>query len=519
VTAKRWLLLVGGLVVLVAAVLAIVASRIEPRLRRDVERALAKRLDSVVTLERFDVSLFPRPAIVGKGLVIRHRGRTDLPPLITITSFTGHTGWEGLYSRHITEVTLDGLEVTIPPQRRADMPSLSGDSSSGDGEDASDGDSGPPFSIGTVTATNARLSIMPKRVDKDPRIFDIYTVSIYDLTFVSPSTFVASLTNPIPEGLIETNGAFGPWNRDEPSETPVEGRYVFNADLGTVKGIAGAVSAQGQFNGVVNRIATTGTTKTPDFRLPKLKASALALQTTYRAVVDGTNGDVQLEHVDVNLGESTFVAKGFIVGTKGIKGKRVLLDVTSQKALMPDILRLTVRTLPPAMTGMVRLKASFDLPQGPVDVLDKLRLEGQVAVNGARFTTPTVQDKVDELSSRGLGRPKDPAIDNVQSRINTTFSLKGGVLTLKSLGYVVPGADITMSGTYNLESGALNFAGAARLVASVSQTQTGYRRFLLKPFDPLFRKKGAGARVAIDVAGTVDQPKIGLDLKRTLKGQ
>jgi len=525
VTAKRWLLLIGGVLIGTAAVLALLASRIEPRLRSDVERALAKRLDSTVTLDSFDVRLFPRPAIVGRGLVIRHRGRTDLPPLITITSFTGHTGWEGLYSRHITEVMLDGLEITIPPQRRADMPSLSGPSSGDDGDASAPdngsvaGDSGPPFSIQTVTATNARLSIMPKRADKDPRIFDIYALSIHDLTFVTPSTFVASLTNPIPQGLIETNGAFGPWNRDEPSETPVEGRYIFNADLGTIKGIAGAVAAQGQFNGVVNHIATSGSTKTPDFRLPKLKASALALQTTYRAVVDGTNGDVHLEHVDVHLGGSTFIAKGLIVGTKGIKGKRVVLNVTSEKALMADILRLTVRTLPPAMTGAVRLKASFDLPQGPADVLDKLRLEGQVAVNGARFTTPTVQDKVDELSQRGLGRPKDPGIDNVPSRINSAFSLKAGVLTLHSLAYLVPGAAITMSGAYNLESGTLNFSGAARLDASLSRTQTGYRRFLLKPFYPLFRKGGTGTRVAINVSGTVDEPKIGVDLKRTLRGQ
>ena len=152
-------------------------SRIEPRLRRDVERALAARLDSVVTLESFDVELFPRPAISGRGLVIRHRGRTDLPPLITVTSFTGHAGWDGILSRHIHEVTLDGLEITIPPNRRADMPSVvraAGGS----------GDNGPPFSIATVTATNARLSILPKRVDKDPRIFDIYSLTVRDLTFV-----------------------------------------------------------------------------------------------------------------------------------------------------------------------------------------------------------------------------------------------------------------------------------------------------------------------------------------------
>ena len=72
------------------------------------------------------------------------------------------------------------------------MPSISGSSGSGD--------NGPPFSIATVTATNARLSVLPKRVDKDPRIFDIYSLTISDLTFVAPSTFVATLTNPDSRG-------------------------------------------------------------------------------------------------------------------------------------------------------------------------------------------------------------------------------------------------------------------------------------------------------------------------------
>jgi hypothetical protein len=511
VTAKRWLILVGGLAVIIAGSLAVLAARIEPRLRRDVEQALASRLDSVVTLESFDVELFPRPAISGRGLEIRHRGRTDLPPLITVTAFTGHAGWNGILARRIREVTLDGLQITIPPNRRDEMPSFAAPTGSGDG--------GPPFSIATVTATNARLSIMPKRADKDPRVFDIHSVTVRDLTFVSPSTYRATLTNPIPEGLIEAEGGFGPWDREDPSNTPLDGRFTFAADLGTIKGIAGQLSSEGAFDGTVEHIVATGSTRTPDFRIPKLKAAALPLQTTFRAVVDATNGDVQLERVEARLAESIFIAKGFIVGTKGIKGKRVLLDVTSDHALMRDMLGLTVRTTPPAMTGVATLSTSFDLPQGPADVIDKLRLEGKVSIAGARFSSDAVQDKVDELSQRGQGRPKDAAIVDVVSAIKADFSLQDGTLRVTNLAYTVPGAGITIGGRYQLESGTLDFAGTARLRASASQTQTGFRHYLLKPFDPLLRKGGAGTRLAFKVSGTVDDPKYGIELGRTLKGR
>jgi hypothetical protein len=61
--------------------------------------------------------------------------------------------------------------------------------------------------------------------------------------------------------------------------------------------------------------------------------------------------------------------------------------------------------------------------------------------------------------------------------------------------------------------------GVVLLNATVSNTMTGYKSWLLKPFDPLFKKNGAGTRLVITVAGSQDQPKVGLDIGRTLKGK
>jgi hypothetical protein len=171
------------------------------------------------------------------------------------------------------------------------------------------------------------------------------------------------------------------------------------------------------------------------------------------------------------------------------------------------------------MNGLVKLTTSFDLPQGDADVLDKLRLAGKVTIVQARFTSEPVQDKVDEVSRLGQGRPKDASVDAVASNITAAFALKSGTLTINNLAYRVPGVTVNMGGAYQLESGALDFSGTARLAASLSQTQTGYRQFLLKPFDGLFRKGGAGTRLAFKVTGSVDDPKVGLDLRRTLKGR
>jgi hypothetical protein len=50
-----------------------------------------------------------------------------------------------------------------------------------------------------------------------------------------------------------------------------------------------------------------------------------------------------------------------------------------------------------------------------------------------------------------------------------------------------------------------------RLEAKVSQTQTGWKRWALKPVDPFFAKNGAGTFLRIKVEGNSAEPKFGLD--------
>ncbi|MGH9383526.1 MAG: AsmA-like C-terminal region-containing protein [Vicinamibacterales bacterium] len=502
-------IIIAGLVVSAFAAGAIVVSRRSAdQVHSRIVQSLSRGLDSEVTLEGVEVGVLPRPYIKGRGLVIRHLGRSDVPPLIVVREFTTHTSWSRLFDKDVDEVHLDGLEVTIPPGRRKDMPQMGGRSVEPS-----------RVIIRRLLAHDARLTVMPKNAKKNPRVFDLFDLTMSDLAFDRQAAFKATLTNPIPFGTIETQGTFGPWAATEPRETPLSGAFTFSADLSTIKGIAGSLASTGRYTGTIERVVTSGDTQTPDFRIPTLNAVAMPLSTSYDALVDGANGDVELTRVDVRLGASKLQATGNIVGTKGVKGKRVLLRLKSQDARMEDVLSLTVRRQPPAMTGQVQLDASFDLPQGDRDVVEKIRLDGRVSVKTARFTVDRIQDKVDELSRRGRGRPTDQSISDVASDFSTAFRVEGGMVTLTGLTYNVSGASVALAGTYALESGALDFNGDARLVASASATQTGVKRVLLMPFDFLFRKDGAGTLVGINVTGTVDHPRVGVDLLRRKKGK
>ena len=142
------------------------------------------------------------------------------------------------------------------------------------------------------------LRLIPKRAGKQPREFLIHRLTMQGVGVTQRMPFKAELTNPIPRGAISTEGRFGPWGRDAPSATPVEGNYVFqNADLSTIKGIGGILTSTGEFRGPLGRIEVKGETKTPDFRLD-VAGNPMPLSTTFQAVVDGTDGDTYLEAVE-----------------------------------------------------------------------------------------------------------------------------------------------------------------------------------------------------------------------------
>ena len=100
----------------ILAIAASAGSRTET-LRRLVVETLADRLDSDVELQSFSVDTFPTVDVRGQGLVIRLKGRTGVPPLVQIRSFTITGGMLGLISRprRFRTVTVEGLEINIPP--------------------------------------------------------------------------------------------------------------------------------------------------------------------------------------------------------------------------------------------------------------------------------------------------------------------------------------------------------------------------------------------------------------------
>jgi hypothetical protein len=240
------------------------------------------------------------------------------------------------------------------------------------------------------------------------------------------------------------------------------------------------------------------------------------LTTRFQAVVDGTDGDTYLNDVYATFERTSLHAKGAVTGTPGVKGRTVKINVKIDEGRIEDLLRLSVKSARPPMVGDVALQAEFTLPPGDRDVVDRLRLSGQFNLDG-RFTDRGVQEKLTGMSQRAKGEDPAGAAANVMSDLSGRFRLQDGVMSFADLKFAVPGALVSLRGSYGLRSEELNFDGTLRMQATISEAAGGgMKSIFLKVVDPFFRKGNAGAVLPIKVRGTRSEPKFGLDVMKAL---
>jgi hypothetical protein len=483
-------------------------TRLPGIVRERSQNILRERFHSEIEFGQFNVSLFPLK-ISGDNLVFRHKGRTDVPPLITIKKFAVEGSLTGFLRTpaHVTAIRLDGLQIQVP--RRKDNQPKENDDNKGS-QNASLPKDRYPVVVDEIAVNDSQLQILPKTEDKEPLEFLIHHLKMHSVGLDRSAPFQAALSNPKPEGEIQTAGMFGPWQPDDPGQTPVSGDYTFeHADMSVFKGLMGMLSSKGKYNGVLERIMADGETMIPDFGLT-ISGHTIPLHTRYHAIIDGTNGDTLLQPVDADFLKTSLTATGGVVKVENIKGKTIQLDVVLDKGRMEDLLRLAVKSDPAPLTGSVAFRTKFLLPPGKEDVADRLRLDGNFVTSRAAFSGPGPSGKLKALSRRAQGKPDEPEAGSEIFDLAGKFHLRDGVIRFSQLNFRVEGAAIALNGTYGLRSEALDFRGTLRLDAKLSETVTGVKSIFLKIVDPFFSKKGAGTLLPIKITGTRDKPSFGL---------
>src|SRR5215471_18317947 len=505
VDVKKIVLLGFAAVALILGGLGILLARHWPFSQERVTQSLRSTFPASVTFQKFHSTYFPHPGCLAEGVVFMRLGATPgTPPVVSIERLAIRADYLDLIfrPRYLAEIVLDGFRVHIPPMGTPVQESNWQETKSS-------------TRVGEIVADGSSIQI--DRSSRDALLFAIHTLRLHSVSDTQPASFTVSLHAPLPPGDVRAQGQFGPWNYNLPGQTPLAGEYTFeNADLGVFQGIAGTLSAQDKFEGVLQHIDSQGNIDVPNFMVTRSQ-HPVHLRSEFQAIVNGTIGDVQLERVSTRFLKTTVLARGEIAHHAGKEGKVASLALSVRDGGIQDVLRLFVREANPPLHGVTSFRTHVTIPPGDAPFLHRVRLTGDFGIEDGQFATAATQARAHTLSQKALGERAGNDSDagdpgTVISQLAGYVELRDATATFKNLRFAVPGASAEMHGTYNLDSRAIDLYGTLRTEEEFSEMTSGFRSIVLRPFDVFFRRKHAGAVMPVHLMGTYDAPEAGLDL-------
>jgi hypothetical protein len=465
---------------------------------REVHPLLEHTFRSKVTVKRYHRTYFPHPGYVAEGVTFYRHGDAQIPPLATLDRMTVVGTWTNLifHPHALYEIRLGALHVRIPPP-----------GTKARGLDFNGGvvaSSQQTIEIETIVADGTTLDFLGEN-GRPPLRLQFPLLQIHNVHQGQPLSFFARVLIPRPQGVVLANGSIGPFRANDYGATPLSGTYSLqNADLSQVHGISGRASASGRYSGTFSGIETYGQVAIPDFRAAS--AHRVRLDAAYRVLVNGINGDVEIQDTEVRTGENLITASGSVVG----KPNKVNLTIATKDSRVQDLLKI-VEHDDPSVVGKVSFHAAVNLNNGPEKFLQRLGLKGEISLAQVSFAKPGTQHDMNAFAARvqkdpSGGSKTDPPQVTATASSPTTFH--EGMAYFPDIHITFPGTDAHLQGTFNLLDTRIHLTGKADFQRDISRAATGWKSALLKPLSPFFRHNDAGAIVSVAVTGTARQPKI-----------
>jgi hypothetical protein len=496
---RRWLLPTAVLILLALCVGGIILALHWPFSSQKVIQAVQESWPGKIAVQRFRRTYFPHPGCVRENVALTRGSDNSAAPLVAIQRVTIQANYHDLFLRpgYISRILLEGLKISVPAEQDTSQQTSKSNKSS--------------TRIGEVFTRDATLEVARK--DDGPLKFELHQLSLKSISDNSPMSYDLAMRNAEPPGEIRSRGKLGPWDSQHMNDIPLSGSYTFNdVDLGIFEGIAGTLNATGDFHGVLGRIETQGTTDTRKFEVTR-SHHAVALKTKFNPSVDGMSGDTILHSVDGAFLKTPVHIEGSVAGKPGQPGKTTSLNLNVRNGRIEDVLWLFVREKKAPMEGATNFHAHVVWPSGRQPFLKRVVLRDDFEIEHAQWTNPERQMSVNMLSKKASGKKKDPDTPNVTADLKGSVLLSDEIAEFHDTSFKVPGAEAILHGTYNLEDTKIDFHGDLKTEASLSEDSSGVKAVLLKPLDPLFKKKHAGAVVPVEMTGTYHDPHFGVTLQ------
>src|SRR5215471_17640120 len=162
----------------------VLAGRIDPYIRQQVILYLQRRFESQVELASLRVSVPNTSAVKlllnrgrgtmvrveGDGVLLRHKGRHDVPPMFVMKNFTCEVDLATLFDtpKIVRSVTVSGMEINIPPTGQRPDLNRYGDDSGINTE----------VIVQEAVITTSVLSIFPRENHQPPLRFELQHIKL-----------------------------------------------------------------------------------------------------------------------------------------------------------------------------------------------------------------------------------------------------------------------------------------------------------------------------------------------------
>jgi hypothetical protein len=471
---------------------------------KNVKPLLENVFASQVTIARYHRTYFPRPGFVATGLTLRRKTADgSLPPLGTAHNLIVQGGWLDLlmFRSRVELVDVEGLHITVPPSgspaRKADFP-----------QGSSADFTGPQTAIGKLSLRSAVLEI--QRQGGGSFIFPINKLIVHNMQQGQPLHYDVDMINATPRGRILAHGSFGPIDGKTLGNTPLSGDFTFEqVQLCNIGSMQGTLKSSGHFQNKLDEIQANATADVPQFAVGD--GEPVPASANIRSVINGLNGDIVLQNLDVKMAATVVHAHGSISGEPKVTN----IDFAVTRGRVEDLMRPFLHDRPP-VAGPVILHAHAELLPGS-DFLRRLHLNGSFDIPSERLTNHAEEQKLSAFSERAqTGPPKKdaeqaPDIEALSS-LQGNVTIRDGIVSTPMLQFAVAGASVDFHGDYDLQTTSANLTGTLRMQSNISNVTTGWKSWLLKPFAPFFARKNAGAVVPVAVTGSKGNYKISSDL-------
>lgn len=501
-------LIVVSVVILLGllAVAAGLSAYLAPRLHRDVAAFLSQRTGHEVELESLSWRLFPLPHFRGGGLTVKDPSRDE--PLVVAREFEISFTLSGLLRkpRQLREIRFSGLLIRVS---RGNSPGASFRNTSAGGSNPT----ASPLSVDHILIEDALMVIEAAEPHDPPQEIEIERIRLDAFSLNEAVPYSASLIFPNPRGEVQVEGSFGPWNYQNPVETPVSGEYTFReADLSGLDGIRGLLDTAGRFDGSVREARIEGKAEVTDFSLGE-NPHAVRLEVEYRTIRRDT--EVLLEEIVSRFGESTLRTSGRIGPASEGEANRTDLKVTSESSRIEDFLLLTMKGDRPAMVGALTLDADIRIPPGTGPVRERLESQGNFHIPQGEFTSTDLQRTLEQLSRIGrLGEVAPQEGSSTFSDLSGSFQIEGSLIDFDRLSFEIPGIRLDLRGTYSFPDEQMDFRGTVAFEKSLSEMVPPEMSRVLGVLDSILRRGDAGTVIPIRIHGTRSNPRIQPDFGR-----